>query len=153
VLFLTIAAARTGGFGSAWRREPGDRLRRLLAMVLVFCALPWIAAGWDLSLHLRSLFLTDQLRSQPGVAGLHHAVHAGFHHGWGGVMLVLTALLLSRSLPYLSKRIPSPRDKVPLGRCESKTVPLLGPRRGGQSGDGTLTHTRWLPPDRACRPT
>jgi hypothetical protein len=104
VLFLTIVAARTGGFGSPWRRGPGDRLRLLLAIVLVFCALPWVAAGWDLSLHLpvlRSLFLTDQLRSQPGVTGLHQAVHAGFHHGWGGVMLVLTALLLSRSLPYL----------------------------------------------------
>ena len=47
----------------------------------------WIAALLDLSLHmpvLRSLFLTDQLRSQPGVPGLHQAVHAGFHHGWAG---------------------------------------------------------------------
>jgi hypothetical protein len=106
-LVLTIAAARTSGGGRSWRREPGDRVRLLLGGVLLFCALPWIAAGWDLSLHmpvLRSLFLTDQLRSQPGVPGLHQAVHAGFHHGWGGVMLVLAALLLSRSLPYLGRR-------------------------------------------------
>jgi len=106
VLCLTIAAARTGGSGSPWRREPGDRGRLLLAVVLLFCALPWIAAGWDLSLPLpglRSLFLLDQLRSQPGVPGVHQAVHAGFHHGWAGVMLALTALLLSRALPYLSR--------------------------------------------------
>jgi hypothetical protein len=106
VLCLTIAAARTGGSGIPWRREPGDRVRLLLAAVLLFCALPWIAAGWDLSLPLpglRSLFLTDQLRSQPGVPGVHQAVHAGFHHGWGGVMLALTALLLSRALPYLGR--------------------------------------------------
>jgi hypothetical protein len=104
VLCLTIAAARTGGTGIPWRHEPGDRLRLLLAAVLLLCALPWIAAGWDLSLHLpvlRSLFLTDQLRAQPGVPGLHQAVHAGFHHGWAGVMLALTALLCSRALPYL----------------------------------------------------
>jgi hypothetical protein len=50
---------------------------------------------------LRSLFLTDQLRTQPGVPGLHQAVHAGFHHGWAGVMLALTAMLLSRAIPYL----------------------------------------------------
>jgi hypothetical protein len=101
---LTIAAGRTVGTGHPWRREPGDRIRLLLATVLLFCALPWIAALLDLSLRmpvLRSLFLTDQLRSQPGVPGLHQAVHAGFHHGWAGVMLVLTALLVSRALPYL----------------------------------------------------
>jgi hypothetical protein len=106
VLCLTIAAARTGGPGNPWRREPGDRIRLVLAAVLLFCALPWIAAGWDLSLPLpglRSLFLTDQLRSQPGMPGVHQAVHAGFHHGWAGVMLALTALLLSRALPYLSR--------------------------------------------------
>jgi hypothetical protein len=79
-------------------------VRLLLAAVLLSCALPWIAAGWDISFHLpvlRSLFLTDQLRSQPGVPGFHEAVHAGFHHGWGGVMLALTALLLSRALPHV----------------------------------------------------
>ena len=105
-LLLTIAAARHGGVRRSWRREPGDRVRLLVGGVLLFCALPWIAAGWDVSLHvpvLRSLFLTDQLRSQPGVPGLHQAVHAGFHHGWGGVMLALTALLLSRSLPYFRR--------------------------------------------------
>jgi hypothetical protein len=104
VLCLTIAAARSGGIVIPWRREPGDRVRVLLAAILLFCALPWIAAGWDLALHqpvLGSLFLTDQLRSQPGMPGLHQAVHAGFHHGWAGVMLALTALLCSRALPYL----------------------------------------------------
>jgi len=104
---LTIVAARTVGTGQPWRREPGDRVRLLVGAVLLFCALPWIAATLDLSLHmpvLRSLFLTDQLRSQPGVPGQHQAVHAGFHHGLGGVMLALTALLLSRAVPYL--RVP-----------------------------------------------
>jgi hypothetical protein len=105
-LILAIVAARTVGTGRPWRREPGDRARVLLGAVLLFCALPWIAATLDLSLHmpvLRSLFLTDQLRSQPGAAGVHQAVHAGFHHGLAGVMLALTALLLSRALPYLRR--------------------------------------------------
>lgn len=101
---LTIAAARAGGIGRPWRRLPGDRIRLVLGAVLLFGSLPWIAALLDLALHmpvLRSIFLTDQLRSQPGVPGLHQAVHAGFHHGLGGVMLALTALLLSRGLPSI----------------------------------------------------
>jgi hypothetical protein len=105
---LTIMAARTVGVGQARRRQPGDRIRLLLGTVLVLGALPWLAALLDYSLHvpvLRSLFVTDQLRSQPGVPGLHQAVHAGFHHGLGGVMLALTALLLSRALPCLQPRL------------------------------------------------
>jgi hypothetical protein len=112
---LTIAAARTPGAERPSRRQPGDRIRLLVAAVIVFCALPWIAALLDLSLHmpvLGSLFLTDQLRSQPGVPGLHQAVHAGFHHGLAGVMLALTALLVSRALPYM--RRPWPRQLLAL---------------------------------------
>jgi hypothetical protein len=112
---LTISAARTPNAGRPSRRQPGDRVRLLVAAALLFGALPWIAALLDLSLHgpvLGSLFLTDQLRSQPGVPGLHQAVHAGFHHGLAGVMLALTALLLSRALPYL--RRPWPRQALAL---------------------------------------
>jgi hypothetical protein len=101
---LTIVAVRTVGTGRPRLRQPGDRARLVLAAILLFGALPWIAAELDLALHmpiLRSIFLTDQLRTQPGVPGLHQAVHAGDHHGWSGVMLALTALLLSRALPSL----------------------------------------------------
>lgn len=35
---------------------------------------------------------------QPGVAGSHPAVHAGLHHGLCGVLLVTSALWLSRGL-------------------------------------------------------
>jgi hypothetical protein len=104
--FLTIVALRSAGTRHAWRRQPGDHIRIVLAAILLFGALPWIAAALDLALHMPvfgSIFLTDQLRSQPGVPGLHQAVHAGFHHGWAGVMLAITALLLSRALPHVQR--------------------------------------------------
>ena len=47
---------------------------------------------------LGQAFQTDELRHQPGVAGLHPAVHKGFHHGLGGTLLVVSALLLTRLL-------------------------------------------------------
>src|SRR5581483_6942836 len=87
--------------GAHRRRCPGDRIRIVLVAVLFVGALPWLAAALGFSLDLpllRSAFLTDQLRSQPRVPGLHPAVHDGFHHGLAGVLLVLTALVLSRSI-------------------------------------------------------
>jgi hypothetical protein len=47
---------------------------------------------------LGTLYQTGELRSQPHVPDLHPAVHHGHHHGMDGVLLVLSALLLSRVL-------------------------------------------------------
>lgn len=67
-----------------------------------------MAADLGLSLDhvpvLNSIYLTDQLASQPSRPGLHPAVHDGHHHGMDGVLLAWTALLLSRALPHLRHR-------------------------------------------------
>jgi hypothetical protein len=78
----------------------GDRLRIVLAVLLVFFAAPWIAAVLGFFLDgvpvLGWFFQTGRFAAQPGVSGLVHAVHHGEHHGWDGTQLALTALLLSR---------------------------------------------------------
>jgi hypothetical protein len=72
----------------------GDRVRLAIAAVLVFCAIPWLAA--ELGVHFGAgIFLSGQPRTLPG-EGTHPAVHFGHHHGLDGVLLVLTALILSR---------------------------------------------------------
>jgi hypothetical protein len=101
---LTIVAVRQAGTGRPWRRQPGDLVRIVLGVILVGLALPWMAADLGLSLNLpglRWLYQTDQLRAQPGVPGLHQAVHDGHHHGMNGVLLAVAALVLSRGLPYV----------------------------------------------------
>jgi hypothetical protein len=78
----------------------GDRVRIALAAVLLFFAVPLVAAELGFFLDgvplLGWFFETGRLTSQPGVGGLHHAVHHGQHHGWEATMLALTALAFSR---------------------------------------------------------
>jgi hypothetical protein len=78
-------------------------VRAALAIVLLVAALPWLAA--DLGLYsngvplLGRLFQSGQfLPERPGLPNFAPAVHHGHHHGMDGVLLVLTALLLSRRL-------------------------------------------------------
>ena len=89
---LTIVAARRAGWGLAARAR-GDALRLGLGALLLVLALPWLSA--DLGFHLPGdLFLGEEV---PAVRDPEHAaVHLGFHHGNGGVLLALSALLLSR---------------------------------------------------------
>lgn len=76
----------------------GDRLRIALAAALVLLASPWIAAELGFYLDgvpvLGRLFQTGKLVSFHDPA--HPAVHHGVHHGLQGLLLALTALLLSR---------------------------------------------------------
>ena len=90
-LALAIAAGRRGV--ELARRARGDRLRIALAAALVVLALPWVAAGLGFYLP-GDLFMGEEMSParDPGVA----AVHLGFHHGIGGVLLALAALALSR---------------------------------------------------------
>ncbi len=85
------------------RRARGDPLRLALAAVLVLLAAPWIAAELGFYLDgvpvLGWLFQTGKLASFHDP--LHHAVHHGVHHGLQGMLLALTALVLSR--------LPAPR--------------------------------------------
>jgi hypothetical protein len=100
VVGLTVAVARSAGF-----RRPRLLLReervRLAVFGLVFLMeIPWLAALIGVSLDhvpvLDSIYLSDSFVDQPGVAGLHPAVHAGLHHGLCGALLVTSSLWLSR---------------------------------------------------------
>jgi hypothetical protein len=96
------ACALTIGKPQPLGRAPGDWARVACAAALVLLALPWEAAELGISFGgvpvLGEIFQTNELRHQPGVPGLHPAVHNGFHHGLGGTLLVISALLLSRLL-------------------------------------------------------
>lgn len=62
-------------------------------LVLLGLSLPWIAA--DLGLHFGAgVFLTDELRTQPGSVEAATAVHLGHHHGLDGALFVFGALAL-----------------------------------------------------------
>jgi len=93
---LSLFAAR--GLGPA-RHVRGDRVRVALAAVLVLLAAPWIAAELGFYLDgvpvLGSIFQTGKIVSYRGNAP-HPAVHHGVHHGVQGLLLIVTALLLSR---------------------------------------------------------
>jgi hypothetical protein len=90
-----------------WRGTE-DVLRIAVALAVLVLAVPWLAADLGLSFEgvpvLGTLYQSGELRSQPGVAGLHPAVHHGHHHGMDGALLVLTALLLSRVVPSVRRR-------------------------------------------------
>jgi hypothetical protein len=110
---VAIALGRTlwsGGRGLAGKleRRRGDSTRLVIVLVLVAVALPWMAADLGFSFDsvpvLGTLYQTGELRSQPGVAGLHTAVHHGHHHGMDGALLIVAVLLLSRLLPSIRAR-------------------------------------------------
>jgi hypothetical protein len=99
VLALTIVAVRAGGVGGAGSPH-GDRLRIVVAAVLAFLALPWIFA--EVGLYIGDVpGLASIFRSKQVFEG-HASVHLGEHHGFQGLLLVVTALLLSRELPRMS---------------------------------------------------
>jgi hypothetical protein len=81
------------------RYPRGDRVRVALAVLLVLLASPWIAAELGFYLDgvpvLGSAFQTGKIVSYHGNAP-HPAVHHGVHHGFQGLLLAGTALLLSR---------------------------------------------------------
>jgi hypothetical protein len=101
-LSLTVVAARRLGRPSSPVRQSGDWLRLIVAAAALALAIPWMAADLGLSFDgvpvLGALYQSGEAVAQPGVSGLHPAVHHGHHHGMDGVLLVLSALLLSRLL-------------------------------------------------------
>jgi hypothetical protein len=99
VLGMTIVAVRAGGVGGAGSPH-GDRVRIVVAAVLAFLALPWIFA--EVGLYIGDVpGLASIFRSKQVFEG-HRSVHLGEHHGLQGLLLVVTALLLSRELPRMS---------------------------------------------------
>jgi len=105
LLVLVLALVPAAPTGPAPSRA-GDRARLLVGALTVFLAAPWIAAELGFFLDgvpvLGSIFITGKIARIPG--GLAHAVHHGHHHGLDGLLLALTALLLSRELGSLRSR-------------------------------------------------
>jgi Tol biopolymer transport system component len=100
-LVLTALRARDGIAPSV--RMRGDRVRVAVAAVLLLLSSPWIAADLGLSFGDMNAWWAPF-----GQARLHHAVHHGHHHGMDGTLLVLTALLLSRALGSVPRRLRRP---------------------------------------------
>ena len=106
ILALAITAAARS---ADWHRTlRGDRLRIGIGLGLLLVSPPWIAAELGFFLNrvplLGRIFFSGQYRpEQPGLPPFAAAVHHGDHHGLNGVLLVLTALLLSRLLPSISR--------------------------------------------------
>ena len=107
-LVLTFDVARRGGISRSPLRR-ADWVRVALAAVLLFLAIPWLAA--DLGFYSNGIPLVgdlfqsgEYLPTRPGLPSFAPAVHHGQHHGLEGVLLVLTALLLSRRLADVRSR-------------------------------------------------
>ena len=101
-LGLTIAAWVARGRGRRPRRIRFDRVRIILAIVLVVTATPWIAADLGFYGTLGGLFEAGEIIPEAGHPTL-RAVHLGHHHGLDGVVLALTAILLTRELGRVSR--------------------------------------------------
>ena len=108
VLLAFVVAGRFAMRGRRWMpRQPGDRLRVVVAAVAVVLAAPWIAAELGFFLDgvpvVGRLFQTRVPRpaDPSSVPPYPPAVHHGHHHGMDGLLLLSTALLLSRVLPSL----------------------------------------------------
>jgi len=104
-IVLTFALAR---HGRSWtRRAPGDRARIVLAIVATLVSLPWIAAELGFFLDgvplLGWVFQTGSWHPR-GLAITLPAVHHGHHHGMDGLLLLLSALVLSRVVPTVGPR-------------------------------------------------
>lgn len=101
---LTVLALSFLGRARLPKARPsgvGDLARIVVGALAIFAALPWIAADLGFFLDdvpvLGSIYITGKIAPEPG--GLPtHTVHHGHHHGMDGLLLTLTALLLSRLL-------------------------------------------------------
>jgi hypothetical protein len=91
-LALTVRAVRRDGAAFV-HRAYGDPLRIVLAAALLVLALPWLAAETGFYFP-GDVFLGEEVPRDRDTK--YTAVHYGFHHGFGGVLLASTALVLSR---------------------------------------------------------
>lgn len=88
-----------------WSRNArGDGYRDVVGTLAVLLALPWIFAELGFYLDgvplLGRVFETGVYRTR----GAEVAVHHGHHHGLDGLLLLLTAILLSRVVPSVRAR-------------------------------------------------
>jgi hypothetical protein len=96
---LALSTRRPLGAWSSGAR--GDGYRIVVGVAAVLISLPWLAAELGFYLDgvplLRRLFETGEFRAR----GAEVAVHHGHHHGLDGLLLLLSAFLLSRVVPTL----------------------------------------------------
>jgi hypothetical protein len=92
------------GFRGWSRNARGNGYRDVVGTIAVLVALPWIFA--ELGFFLDGVPLLDHV-FETGVyraRGAEVAVHHGHHHGLDGLLLLLTAILLSRVVPSVRAR-------------------------------------------------
>ena len=102
-LALTVVVALRDGVGRARRAMPLDRIRIVLGALLALIAIPWFAAELGFYAGFGGLFMSDEVIPEPAHPDI-RAVHLGHHHGLDGVLLALTALLLTRELGRIGRR-------------------------------------------------
>jgi hypothetical protein len=103
---LTVWALREGGLGFGPHRLAGDRLRIAVAVVAALISIPWLFAA--LGFYAPDPIYADEIVHEVLASGAEetlHAVHLGNHHGLEGVVLLVTALLLSRVVPGVRGRL------------------------------------------------
>jgi hypothetical protein len=99
---LTVWASRSGRPDVPRATRAGDLARLAVGGVATVLSAPYIAAELGFFLDgvpvLGWLFQTGVVKPEPGGGQLHAAVHHGHHHGMDGLLLTLTALIVSRQL-------------------------------------------------------
>jgi hypothetical protein len=100
-LALTLWALARRGTGRSPRHVVGDRAAVGLIAILLVAGLPWLFAHVGIYVGdvpgLRAIFMSKKIIPEAGHPHL-HAVHLGNHEGLDGILLVATALALSRQL-------------------------------------------------------
>lgn len=106
---LTVWASRSGRRDAPRTTRAGDLARVVVGAIAVLAATPYIAA--ELGFHLDGVplfgwvFQTGVVKPEPGTGELHAAVHYGHHHGLDGLLLTLTALVVSRQLGAMRRPV------------------------------------------------
>jgi hypothetical protein len=104
-VLVALALSLRCGLGGGWSRDVrGDGLRDVVGTAAVLLALPWLFAELGFFLDgaplLDRVFETGDYRARGAEAAVHH----GHHHGLDGLLLLLTAILLSRVVPGVRVR-------------------------------------------------
>jgi hypothetical protein len=105
---LTLVALVREGVGPTRPFGRADLLRALAAVALLLVGLPWVFAelGFyvsDVPVLGRIFLAKEVVPSMAGEPSL-HAVHLGRHHGMDGVLLAISALVLSRVPRQMASR-------------------------------------------------
>ncbi len=103
-VLVALALSLRCGFGGWSRGVRGDGFRDVVGTAAVLLALPWLFAELGFFLDgvplLDRVFETGDYRAR----GAEVAVHHGHHHGLDGLLLLVTAILLSRAVPGVRVR-------------------------------------------------